>query len=170
MIVPPLEGQGSTTQVESHDTPISAPSSSQPHVTHTFTRRIRKEYVVPQPRSPTQDEAICETMVRAATTLTGLEAGQANGNNDKTQPMEPSNDSSSHEPDSGDANPMPHDTMGDMRHGSPVPKVNTNGIDVGSLKYKELMDICTKLSDRVTGLEENLKKTKKLYAGAYTKS
>lgn len=33
MIVPPLEGQGSATQVESHDTPISGPSSSEPQVT-----------------------------------------------------------------------------------------------------------------------------------------
>ena len=31
------------------------------------------------------------------------------------------------------------------------------------------MDICTKLSDRVTGLEENLKNTKQLYARAYNK-
>ena len=173
MIVPPLEGQGSATQVESHDTPISGPSSSEPQVTQTFTKRIRNEYVVPQPISPTQpnvaDEPICETMVRAATTLTGLEAGQASGKNDKTQPMETSNDSSSHDAASGDANPMPHDSIGGMPHGSPVQKLNTDGSDVGSLKYKELMDICTKLSDRVTGLEENLKNTKQIYARAYTK-
>ena len=51
---------------------------------------------------------------------------------------------------------MPHDTVLDMVHGSGIPKVNPDGSDVGSLKYNELMEICTKLSDRVNGLEKKL--------------
>ena len=63
------------------------------------------------------------------------------------------NDSVSHEPKSGDINPMPqdtmgyvshdtmgdmpHDTMADMPHGLGLPKVNSDGSDVGSLKYKK---------------------------------
>ncbi|GJZ15702.1 ribonuclease H-like domain-containing protein [Tanacetum coccineum] len=48
------QGEGSTHPVESHHTPTSAPSTLQPLVSSTFRRTTRQEYVVPQPRSPTQ--------------------------------------------------------------------------------------------------------------------
>ena len=124
MIVPPAEGEGSRTQVQSHDTPRSVPSSSQPHVTKTFTRRIRKESVVPQVRYPTEpnvaDEPVSDTMVRAASTVTGLEGGQVSGNIHKNQHMATPTDSVSHEPESADINPMPQDTMDDVPHDTVV--------------------------------------------------
>ncbi|GJR23361.1 hypothetical protein Tco_0971888 [Tanacetum coccineum] len=42
-------------------------------------------------------------------------------------------------------------------------------VDEGSLKLNELMNLVTKLSDRIEVLEDDLKKTKKTYSSAYTK-
>ncbi|GKB25696.1 hypothetical protein Tco_0865097, partial [Tanacetum coccineum] len=47
------DSDGSTYLVESHHTPTSAPSTSQPPISPTSRRTIRQESVVPQPRSPT---------------------------------------------------------------------------------------------------------------------
>ncbi|GKC82705.1 hypothetical protein Tco_1138422, partial [Tanacetum coccineum] len=109
---PVVQGEGSTHPVESHHTPTSAPSTSQPPSLPTSRRTNRHEYVVPQPRSPTQslivDEVASTSMdVRyrgATTTVTGLEARQGSGNIDKTPTM-------------------PHD--------SPLPRVNILRSDEG---------------------------------------
>ncbi|GKF16438.1 hypothetical protein Tco_0061356, partial [Tanacetum coccineum] len=76
-------GEGSTYPIDSHHTPTSAQSTSQPPVSPTSRRTTRQESVVPQPRSPTQtpiaDEAASTGVdVRyggATTTVTGLEVG-----------------------------------------------------------------------------------------------
>ncbi|GKF21287.1 hypothetical protein Tco_0069925, partial [Tanacetum coccineum] len=57
--------------------------------------------------------------------------------------------------------PTPHD--------SPLHAVYSHGSDEGSLKLNELMNLVTKLSDRIGVLEDDLKKTKKTYSFAYTK-
>ncbi|GJV19913.1 putative ribonuclease H-like domain-containing protein [Tanacetum coccineum] len=147
---PVVQGEGSTHPVESHHTPTSAPSTSQPPSSSPSRRTTRQESVVPQPRSPTQtnvaDEAASTGVdVRhggAATTVTSLDAGQGSGNIDKT----PS---------------MPHD--------SPLPRVHTLGSDEGRMQHNELMDLVTKLSDRVVALETDLQQTKKVYGTAFTK-
>ncbi|GJX12398.1 putative ribonuclease H-like domain-containing protein [Tanacetum coccineum] len=108
------------------------------------------ETEVPQPSSPTQthvaDEAASTGLDvrhrRAATTVSSLDAGHGSGNIDKT----PS---------------MPHD--------SPLPRVHTLGSNEGRMQHNELMDLVTKLSDRVVSLETNLRQTKKVYGAAYTK-
>ncbi|GKA26452.1 hypothetical protein Tco_0712561 [Tanacetum coccineum] len=113
-------------------------------------RITRQEYVVPQPRSPTHtnvaDEATStgvDVRLRgAATIVSSLDAGQGSGNIDKT----PS---------------MPHD--------SPLPRVHTLRSDEGRMQHNELMDLVTKLSDRVVALETDLKQTKKTYGDAFTK-
>nr|GFD18078.1 hypothetical protein [Tanacetum cinerariifolium] len=74
--------------------------------------------------------------------VTSLDAGQGSGNTDKT----PS---------------MPYD--------SPLSRVNTLKSDKGRMQHNELMDLVTKLSDRVLALEADLKQTKKVYGAAYTK-
>ncbi|GKF13034.1 hypothetical protein Tco_0050960, partial [Tanacetum coccineum] len=92
------------------------------------------ESMVPQPRFPAQtnvaDEAASTGVdVRHGgdtTTITSLDAGQGSGNIDKT----PS---------------MPHD--------SPVLRVHTLGSDEGKMQHSELMDLVTKLLDRVVALE-----------------
>ncbi|GKC81326.1 hypothetical protein Tco_1137043 [Tanacetum coccineum] len=79
-----VQGEGSTHPVESHHTPTSAPSNSQPPISPTSRRTNRQESMVTQPRSPTQthvaDEAASTSVdVRYGgdtTTVTGLEAGQ----------------------------------------------------------------------------------------------
>ncbi|GKB81559.1 hypothetical protein Tco_0948454 [Tanacetum coccineum] len=78
-----VQGEGSTVPVESHHTPTSAPSTSQPLISSPFRRTTRQESMVPQPKSPTQtnvaDEATSTGVdVRhggAATTVTSLDAG-----------------------------------------------------------------------------------------------
>ncbi|GKA36464.1 hypothetical protein Tco_0722955 [Tanacetum coccineum] len=51
--------------------------------------------------------------------------------------------------------PTPHD--------SPLHVVHSHGSDEGSLKLNELMNLVTRLSDRIGVLEDDLKKTKKTY-------
>ncbi|GKG04633.1 hypothetical protein Tco_0315020, partial [Tanacetum coccineum] len=57
--------------------------------------------------------------------------------------------------------PIPHD--------SPLHVVHSYGSDEGSLKLNELMNLVTKLSDRIGVLEDDLRKTKKTYSCAFTK-
>ncbi|GKG06293.1 hypothetical protein Tco_0326379, partial [Tanacetum coccineum] len=57
--------------------------------------------------------------------------------------------------------PTPHD--------SPLHAVHSHGSDAGSLKLNELINLVTKLSDRIGVLEADLMKTKKTYSYAYTK-
>ncbi|GKC72437.1 hypothetical protein Tco_1118320, partial [Tanacetum coccineum] len=45
----------------------------------------------------------------------------------------------------------------------------TPGSDEGSKKLNELTELCTKLSDKVTSLEDDLKQNKKIYGKALTK-
>ncbi|GJZ23025.1 hypothetical protein Tco_0560484 [Tanacetum coccineum] len=104
-------------------------------------RTTRQESMVPQPRYPTQtnvaDEAASTGVdVRhggAATTVTSLDAGQGSVNIDKT----PS---------------MPND--------SPLPRVHTFGSNEGRMQHNELMDLVTKLSDRVVKKLEKTVKTR----------
>ncbi|GKF58854.1 hypothetical protein Tco_0172391 [Tanacetum coccineum] len=56
-----------------------------------------------------------------------------------------------------------------MPHDSPLPGGNTPGSDEGSKKLNELTELCTKLFDKVTILEKDLKQTKKVYGKALTK-
>ncbi|GKC77013.1 hypothetical protein Tco_1127787 [Tanacetum coccineum] len=108
------------------------------------------ESVVPQPRSPTQTNVVNEAASTyvdlihggAATTVTSLYAGQGSGNIDKTSYM-------------------PHD--------SPLSRVHTLGSDEGIMQHNELIDLVTKLSDRVVALETELKQTKKVYGTAFIK-
>ncbi|GKF96058.1 hypothetical protein Tco_0288793, partial [Tanacetum coccineum] len=57
--------------------------------------------------------------------------------------------------------PTPHD--------SPLHVIHSHGSDEGSLKLNELIDLVTKLSDRIGALEDDLKKTNNTYSSAYTK-
>ncbi|GKA27693.1 ribonuclease H-like domain-containing protein [Tanacetum coccineum] len=50
-----------------------------------------------------------------------------------------------------------------------VPGGYTPGSDEGSKKLNELTELCTKLSEKVTSLEQDLKQTKQVYGKAFTK-
>ncbi|GKC43835.1 hypothetical protein Tco_1061557, partial [Tanacetum coccineum] len=54
-------------------------------------------------------------------------------------------------------------------HDLPLSRVNTLESDEGSMQLKELMALCTKLSNRVLALETDLRQTKKVYGATYTK-
>nr|GFA97444.1 hypothetical protein [Tanacetum cinerariifolium] len=145
-----FQGEGSTVPVESHHTPTCAPSTSQPHLLPTLMIPIKRETEAPQPSSPLHtnvaDEAASigvDVRHRGDTTIvTSLDAGQGSGNINKT----PS---------------MPYDL--------PLLRVYTLGSDDGRIQHNELMNLVTKLSDRVVALETDLKQTKKVYGAAYTK-
>ncbi|GJX65762.1 retrovirus-related pol polyprotein from transposon TNT 1-94 [Tanacetum coccineum] len=78
----------------------------------------------------------------AATTDIGLKAGQGSGTMHKT-PTRP--------------------------HDSPLPRVYTLRSNEGSLQQNELMDLVTKLTDRIEVLENDMQQTKKVYSFALTK-
>ncbi|GJY23040.1 hypothetical protein Tco_0396698 [Tanacetum coccineum] len=59
-------------------------------------------------------------------------------------------------------------TISSMPHDSPLSGCDTLGSE-GSNKLNELTELCTKLSDKVTNLEEDLKQTKKVYGKALIK-
>ncbi|GJY52246.1 hypothetical protein Tco_0443093 [Tanacetum coccineum] len=52
---------------------------------------------------------------------------------------------------------------------SPLHAVHSHGSDEGSLKLIELMNLVTKLSERIGVLEDDLKRTKQTYSTAFTK-
>ncbi|GKF06323.1 hypothetical protein Tco_0036991 [Tanacetum coccineum] len=56
-----------------------------------------------------------------------------------------------------------------MPYDSPLPGGNTPGIAEGSMKLNELMNLYTKLVERVTTLETELTKIKQVYGKALTK-
>ncbi|GJU46679.1 hypothetical protein Tco_1203945 [Tanacetum coccineum] len=60
-------------------------------------------------------------------------------------------------------------TTSSMPYDSPLSGGDTPGSDEGSKKLNELTELCTKLSDKVTSLKEDLKQTKKVYGKALTK-
>ncbi|GKB32145.1 putative ribonuclease H-like domain-containing protein [Tanacetum coccineum] len=117
-------------------------------------KRVSKGYTgeteVPQLSSPTQTHVADDVAFTgmddrhggAATTVSGLEAGQGSGNIHKTPTM-------------------PHDL--------PLLIVHTLESDEGRMQPNELMELVTKLSDRVAVLENDLKQTKKTYGAAFTK-
>ncbi|GJY77445.1 hypothetical protein Tco_0482561 [Tanacetum coccineum] len=61
------------------------------------------------------------------------------------------------------------DNIPSTPHDSPLPGGHTPGSDEGRLQQEKLTDIVTALSQKVEGLESDLKKTKKLYATAFKK-
>ncbi|GJZ02302.1 hypothetical protein Tco_0520263 [Tanacetum coccineum] len=63
---------------------------------------------------------------------------------------------------------IPH-TTSSMPYDSLLSGGDTPRSDEGSKKLNELTELCTKLSDKVTSLEEDLKQTKKVYGKALTK-
>ncbi|GJY19274.1 hypothetical protein Tco_0390765 [Tanacetum coccineum] len=140
--------------------------------TRTGSRRPkRKDTEVPQPSGPTTnvaDEAVNEEMddslERAATTASSLDAEQDRGNINKTQSKATPNEPSSLGTSSG-GGPRRQDIMGDTiartrfknmsktSNDSLLAGVNTPRSDEDRLKLNELMEFCTKLQQRVLDLE-----------------
>ncbi|GJS60721.1 uncharacterized mitochondrial protein-like protein [Tanacetum coccineum] len=132
----------------------------------------RKDTQVPQPSGPTDiiaDEAVHkelgDSLVRAATTASSLEAEQDSGNITKTRSKATPNESSSLGTTSG-GGPRCQETMGDTiaqtrfenvsKHSndSLLARGNTLRSDEDRLKLEELMALCTNLQNRVLDLEK----------------
>ncbi|GKA04407.1 hypothetical protein Tco_0677188 [Tanacetum coccineum] len=160
-------GKGSTMPTDPQHTPtIIQPSTSQPQLKQRSRRPKRKDTKVPQPSGPTDnvaDEAVYEEMddslERAATTATSLDAEQDRGNINKTQSKATPNEPSSLGTSSG-GGPRRQETMGDTiaqtgfenvsktSNDSLLAGVNTPRSDEDRLKLNELMEFCTKLQQR----------------------
>ncbi|GJY86848.1 putative ribonuclease H-like domain-containing protein [Tanacetum coccineum] len=143
-------GEGSANPTDPHHTPtFIQPSTSQPQKKQKSRKPKRKDTHIPQSSSPTEhvaDEAVYkeldDSLVRAATTASSLEAEQDSGGGPRRQ-----------------------ETMGDtiaqtrfenvskLSNDPLLARGNTlrNGDD--SLKLKELMGLCTNLQTRVLDLE-----------------
>ncbi|GJS54297.1 hypothetical protein Tco_0627659 [Tanacetum coccineum] len=166
-------GEGSANPTDPHHTPtIIQPSTSQPQKKQKPRKPKRKDTEVPQPSGPTNnvaDEAVYEEMddslERAATTATSLDAEQDRGNINKTQSKATLNEPSSLGTSSG-SGPRRQETIGDTiaqtgfenvsktSNDSLLAGVNTPRSDEDRLKIKELMELCTNLQNRVIDLEK----------------
>ncbi|GJT22721.1 putative ribonuclease H-like domain-containing protein [Tanacetum coccineum] len=166
------QGEGSAMPTDPQHTPtIIQPSTSQPQLKQRSRRPKRKDTKVPQPSGPTDnvaDEAVNEEMddslVRAATTASSLEAEQDSGNIDKARSKATLNELSSLGTSSG-SGPRCQDTMGDLiartrfenvsktSNDSLLVGVNTPRSNEERLKLNELMEFCTNLQQRVLDLE-----------------
>ncbi|GJV27923.1 hypothetical protein Tco_1384371 [Tanacetum coccineum] len=113
-------GEGSAIPTDPHHTPtITQPSTSQPQKTQKPRKPKRKDTQVPQPSGPTDivaDEAVHkelgDSLVRAATTASSLEAEQDSGNITKTRSKATPNEAGSQGTTSG-GGPRCQETIGD---------------------------------------------------------
>ncbi|GJS73804.1 hypothetical protein Tco_0706645 [Tanacetum coccineum] len=162
--------EGSAMPTDPHHTPtIIQPLTSQPQKTQKPRRSKRKDTEVPQHSGPTTnvaDEAVNvemdDSLVRAATTASSLEAEQDSGKINKTQSKVTPNEPSSPGTSSG-GGPRRQETMGDtiaQTRSKNVSKLSNdpllvrgNTLDEDSLKLQELMALCTTLQSRVLNLE-----------------
>ncbi|GJW14925.1 putative ribonuclease H-like domain-containing protein [Tanacetum coccineum] len=132
------------------------PSEPQPPPSTALSSQEGQDTEIPQSGGPPEkvgDEAVHKELgdrvERAATTAVGLDAEQDNGNILKTQSTAIPNV------------PLSREIGTDGGH---IPRS-----DEGRLKQDNLTDIVTALSQKVEGLESDLKKTKKLYATTFKK-
>ncbi|GJT27744.1 hypothetical protein Tco_0908019 [Tanacetum coccineum] len=165
-------GEGSAIPTDPHHTPTFIQPSTQPQKTQQPRKPKRKDTQVPQSSDPIEnvaDEAVHkelgDSLVRAATTASSLEAEQDSGNINKTQSKATPNESSSQGTNSG-GGPWCQETMGDTiaqtrfesvsKHSndSLLARGNTLRSDDDRLKLDELMALCTTLQNRVLDLEK----------------
>ncbi|GKB47616.1 hypothetical protein Tco_0898369 [Tanacetum coccineum] len=140
-------GEGSANPTDPHHTPTIIQPSTQPQKTQKPRKPKRKDTQVPQPSDPSDnvaDEAVHkelgDSLVRAATTASSLEAEQDSGNITKTRSKATPNESSSLGTTSG-GGPRCQETIRDT-------------IAQTRLKLNELMELCTNLQKKVLDLEK----------------
>ncbi|GJQ97257.1 hypothetical protein Tco_0008396, partial [Tanacetum coccineum] len=163
--------EGSAIPTDPHHTPTFIQPSPQPQKTQK-PWKPRNDTQVPQPSDPSENvvnevvhKELGDSLVRAATTDSSLEAEQDSGNITKTQSKATPNEYSSLGTTSG-GGPRCKETMGDTiaqtrfqsvsKHSndSLLARGNTLRSDEDSLKLNELMELCTNLHTRVLDLEK----------------
>ncbi|GJR84438.1 hypothetical protein Tco_0155223 [Tanacetum coccineum] len=112
-------GEGLAIPTDPHHTPIIIQSSTQPQKTQKPRKPKRMDTQVPQPSDPSENVAdkavykkLGDSLVRAATIASSLEAEQGNGNITKTRSKATPNESSSLGTTSG-GGPRCQETVGD---------------------------------------------------------
>ncbi|GJT04483.1 hypothetical protein Tco_0838945 [Tanacetum coccineum] len=164
--------EGSAMPTNPYYTHTIIKSSTQPQKTQKSRKPKRNDTQVPQPSGPTDivtDEVVhkelSDSLVRAATTASSLEAEQGSGNTTKTRSKATPNKSSSLGTTSG-GGPRRQETMRDTiaqtrfenvsKHSYDLLLVRGNTLqsDEDSLKLKELMELCTNLQQKVLDLEK----------------
>ncbi|GJW33729.1 hypothetical protein Tco_0053761 [Tanacetum coccineum] len=166
-------GEGSANLTDPHHTPtIIEPSTSQPQKKQKPRKPKRKDIEVPQPSGPTDnvvDEVVYEEMDdslgRAATTATSLDAEQVRGNINKTQSKATLIEPCSLGTNLG-SGPRRKETIGDtiaktgfenvskLSNDPLLVRGNIHRSGEDSLKLKELMELCTNLQNIVIDLEK----------------
>ncbi|GJU53982.1 hypothetical protein Tco_1227696 [Tanacetum coccineum] len=161
----------STSDQPSNEEPITVPLSSQPKKTYRL-RKAKRATEISQSSGPIPlvvDETVTkkreDRMEMDATTAFSLEAEQDSGNINRTQSMATLNEPSPQGTSSG-SGPRCQDTiLGDagaqtrfetaskQSNDPPLSRVNILRSGEDRLKLKELIDLYTKLSDRVLDLE-----------------
>ncbi|GKC93136.1 xylulose kinase-1 [Tanacetum coccineum] len=165
-------------KIRAHHTPTSAPSTLQPPVSSTSRRTTRQESVVPQPRSLTQalvaDETVHkergDSVERAATTATSLDAEQGSGNINRTQSTAIPNDHFPQGIGSSGSLRRQDTILGDIptqtrferlskqSNDPPLSRVNTLGSGKDNMTQQELIVFCTTLLiKKVKKLEKTVK-------------
>nr|GEW72191.1 hypothetical protein [Tanacetum cinerariifolium] len=164
-------GKGLTMPFAPQHIPIIQPSTSKPQKKQKHMKQRRQDTKLPQtsvPKETVTDEADNEEMYdsleRATTTATTLDAKHNRGNISKTQSKTIPNEPISPRTSSG-GGPRCQDTMKDtiaqtrsenvskQSNNPPLSRVNTLGSGEDSLKLKEFMEICTNLQQRVIDME-----------------
>ncbi|GJT17718.1 hypothetical protein Tco_0876424 [Tanacetum coccineum] len=151
-------------QLADVDEPIPNIESTSPQKTQSPRQALNKDTELPQTSVPipnVPDEVVHQergdSVERAATTATSLEALQDSINIAKTQST------------ATPTKPISFERASKLSYDSPLGGGNTPRSDEDSMTLQELTTLCTKLSDRVLALETDLRQTKKVYGTAYTK-
>ncbi|GJW84510.1 hypothetical protein Tco_0157655 [Tanacetum coccineum] len=194
MLVPQVvKGEGSEQSSEPQPPPLTAPPSqegqvsvvapSHPQKTQTPRQAKRgQDTEIPQSGGPSKkvgDEVVHKELgdivERAATTAASLDAASHGGVIAQKRASKHSYDSplpGVNTPGSDEERLEEHELTNNVPptpHDLPLPGGHTPGSDKGRLQQDKLMDIVTALSQKVEGLEYDLKQTKKLYAIAFKK-
>ncbi|GJY84596.1 DNA-directed DNA polymerase [Tanacetum coccineum] len=142
--------EGSANPTDPHHTPTIIQSSTQPQKTQKPRKPKRKDTQVPQPSDPSEnvtDEAVHkelgDSLVRAATTASSLEAEQDSGGGPRCQET------------IGDTTARTRfESVSKHSNDSLLARGNTLRSDEDRLKLDELMALCTTLQTRVLDLEK----------------
>ncbi|GJW02499.1 hypothetical protein Tco_1561355 [Tanacetum coccineum] len=166
-----ISGRFSKIPTDPHHTPTFIQQSPQPQKTQKPRRPKKKDTQVPQSSVPSDnvaDEAVYkeldDSLVRAATTASSLEAEQDSGNINKTQSKATLNEPSSTVTSSG-SGPRCQETMGDtiaqtrsenvskLSNDPLLARGNTLQSGEDSLKLSELMELWSRSLNRKRGQE-----------------
>ncbi|GKA13783.1 hypothetical protein Tco_0693429 [Tanacetum coccineum] len=157
-------GKGSVMPTDPHQTPTIIQPSPQPQKKQKPRKPKRKDTQIPHSSGPTEhvaDEAVYkergDSLVRAATTASSLEAEQDSGNIDKTQSKATLNEPSSPETSSG-SGPKHQETMRDTIAQTRFENVSKISNDPLLARVLDLEKTKTTQAEEIVSLKRRVKK------------